>query len=434
MNEPKPNLQARAGLIAGATLMVIGCLIFAWRGPVHAVRHGGNYDFVLVYSASRAWIHGGNPYEPEAVSRAWATSGGPADRDPMLVRGAGTLVYPPPGLVVMAPVAALPWPLASWAWAALNTGLAAWALFSIARLAGMTGALRLAYFGIGLCMMPLLTTAGTGQTALVVLASVAAGCCVQQRGRSTAAGILLGIGGAMKPQLGFLFTVYQAGRQRWKTALISLAVVLLLSGIGMGRMQAAGADWWPSWRRNIAAFTTVDDGNPSRTNSIRYQLINLSYPLHNFTDDREMVRLSVYAIAGALCAAYFLVDLRRGRAKGEARGELISLSMVCAITLMAVYHRLYDAALLVIPLTLAMRGIASGQKRHWITFALVLLYAAPLPVLAVEAAKRGWAPSWISQSPIGENLILPCHAWGLVVLACWLIYLRWREPVTRIST
>src|ERR1043165_10034216 len=320
MDSTPSQHRPRVMFIAAAMLMAVGCVVFAWRGAGHAIAPGGNYDFVLVYSASRAWIHGDKPYETDSISRAWGTSGGPADLDPMLYRGAATLVYPPPALVMLAPMAALPWPIASWVWAACNAAFGALALSQVARLAGVRGAARFAYFGAGLCMMPLITTAATGQTALVVLACIAAGCAARQAGRPAFGGVLLGIGGAMKPQLGFLFTVYQAGRLRWETAAISLAVVLILSGIGIGRMRGAGADWWPSWSRNVAAFTTMDDGAPSRANKIRYQLINLSYPLHNLTDNREAVRWAVYGVAGLLCAAYFVVDLKRGRDKGEERG------------------------------------------------------------------------------------------------------------------
>jgi hypothetical protein len=423
----------RVKLVGAMALFILGCVVFTVRGPVRATSDGGNYDFTLVYAASRAWIQGENPYESEAVSRGWASSGGPADRDPMLVRGNATLVYPPPALAILAPVAALPWSIASWVWAAMNTALAAIGLASIARLAGLTGATLFAFFGLGLCMMPLLTTAGTGQTALVVLACTGIGCAARMAGRPTLGGILLGIGGAIKPQLGFLFTVYQAGRLRWKVTVASLVVALALTGIGVGRMQAAGADWLPSWQRNVAAFTTKDDGDPSRANRIRYQLINFAYPLHNFTDDRVIVRLAVYGIAAGLCAFYFVVDLKRGRDKGEERGELVSLGMVSAVTLMVVYHRLYDAALIAFVLALALRGIAARQRYHWITFALALLYAAPFSVLAVESVNRGWAPGWVSKSALGQNLILPGQAWGLVAVALWMIWLRWKSPARSIT-
>lgn len=426
---PKSGSQAvRLALLAA---LVLGCALFAWRGPVKALSKTGNYDFLLVYSSARAWLHGENPYDREAVTRAWMTSGGPAERDPMFPRGtrdSSTLVYPPPAFVVLALFAALPWGIASLAWTLLNSGLAIWSLLALSRVAGLRGNARLALLAVGIWMLPAMTCIWLGQTALVVVGCVCT-AAVWPRG----AGVLLGIGGALKPQLGLLFTVYEAGRLRWKRALISLGAIAVLTGIGAARMQAAHIDWYGSWKRNLVAFTTADDGDPTRKNAgLRYQVVNLQYPLHNFTDNREVVRLAVYLIAAGLSGAFFLSDLKRGRAGGD-RAEIISRSMVAAVTLIVAYHRYYDAAILIIPLTLAIRGLFDGQRRHWITLALVMLFVAPFPVIAMEAANRGWAPAWIAHSAVGENLILPCQAWGLAALAAWLVWIRLGE-VTRKST
>ncbi len=426
---PQNKSRALTGLLV--VMLLMGCVLFAWRGPIRALSAGGNYDFLLVYSASRAWLHGENPYEREAVTRAWMTSGGPEARDPMFPRGtrdSSTLVYPPSALVILSPLAALPWNVASPIWAILNTMLAAGSLLALARVAALKGNAKLSFLAVGVWMFPAMTCTGLGQTALVVVGCVC-GAAVWPKG----AGVLLGIGGALKPQLGLLFTVYEAGRLRWKRALISLAVVVILSGIGAARMQAANIDWYGTWQRNLIAFTTVDDGDPTRQNAgLRYQVINLHYPLHNFTDNRQAVRLAVYLIAAALCGSFFWADIKRGRDKGDP-GELLARAMVAAITLIVAYHRYYDAAILIIPLALAIRGISLGQQRHWITLALVLGFIAPYPVIAMEAANRGWAPSWIAHSTIGQNLILPCQAWGLVALAAWIAWLR-RCELTQKST
>src|SRR4051812_41064306 len=92
-------------------LLVLGCAVFAYRGPLRAMGPGGNYDFTLIYGSARAWLTEGRPYETDAVSRAWQSGGGPPARDPTAVRGAGTLVYPPPTFPLLAPFAALPWPV-----------------------------------------------------------------------------------------------------------------------------------------------------------------------------------------------------------------------------------------------------------------------------------------------------------------------------------
>jgi hypothetical protein len=418
-------------------LLAVGSAVFLARGTVRALGPGGNYDFLLIYSASRAWLQGENPYEKDAVTRAWMNSGGPAERDPMIARGPTTLVYPPPALAILSPLAALPWPIASWVWAIANTGFAVVSLAVLGRLARLGPTSRLALMAVGMCMAPLVTNTAQGQTAAVVVMCVCGGAVSRGRGQSLLSGVLLGIGGALKPQLGLLFVVYEVGRMRWKIAAWAAVAIAVVTLVGIGRMQGAGVDWSGSWQRNIAAFTTVDDGNAARSNPIRHQIINLHYPLHNFTDDREAVRWMVYAIAALLCAGYFVVDLKRGRQHGDSPGELVSLSFVSVVTLMVAYHRYYDAAILIVPLALAIRGLSVGRRMHAFTLACVLLFALPLPVILMEAARRGWVPGGIVESAIGEYLLLPCQAWWLVVLGAWLIAVRWREgepTVTQRST
>jgi hypothetical protein len=404
-------------------LLAFGSATFVVRGTWKAIS-GGNYDFVLIYSSARAWLHGGNPYEKEDVSRAWLSSGGPAERDPMIPRGPATLVYPPPAMAVLAPIAALPWKPASFLWAMGNTALAVFSLLALGSVAQLSRTGRLALASLGMCMAPLVTNTALGQTATVVLACICGGILARVRGSHVVSGALLGIGAALKPQLGLLFAVYEAGRLRWKIAAAAGIVIGVLTAVGIGRMQAAGVDWSTSWRQNIQAFTTTDDGNASRANPIRHQVINLHYPIHNFTDERDFVRWAVLGIVGTMCLVYFVVDLRRGRHRGEPRHELVSLSFVAAVTLMITYHRYYDAAILVIPLALAVRGLCDRRPTAIATLLLVLLFALPLPVIVVEAVRRGWIPRAAETSTIGQYLVLPLQAMALAALGAWMIAVR----------
>src|SRR5262245_52481968 len=70
------------------------------RGPYRSLapretHQGVAWDFGLVFSLSRAWIFGANPYELDGVSRAWRSSNGDPDADPAIRRSVGILVYPP---------------------------------------------------------------------------------------------------------------------------------------------------------------------------------------------------------------------------------------------------------------------------------------------------------------------------------------------------
>ncbi len=312
---------------AAIAALVAGCVFFSWRGPVRAVSYWGSYDFTLIYSSARAWVQGESPYEKEAVTRAWMSGGGPAERDPMIARGPATLVYPPPALAALAPIAVMPWKLAVWTLAVLNTVLVAWSLAALAKMAGLKGAARVGFFAAGIWLGPAMTAVAQGQTGLIVLGCVCLGALLRWKGGRVGAGVLLGLGAAIKPQLGLLFIVYEIGRLRWRAAIAAVGIILVLTLIGAGRMQMAGVDWNTQWRANLAAFTKLDDANPGLANPIRYQLINLHYPVHNAVDDAGTASAVVLAVCGALCLAYFLADRKRGN---EERSELLSLSMVSA--------------------------------------------------------------------------------------------------------
>jgi hypothetical protein len=453
--------------MALVALLIVGSLVFLWRGPVRGA-FNGHHDFALIYGSARAWLVGGDPYTAEDVRAAWAGARGTVDRDPMGTRESNVLLYPPGAFVVLSPVAALPWPLANAAWAIANTVLFSAAIWMVAVVgwprergkepaAGDGGrALWILMFSAAaVWFAPAATNAALGQTAMVSMALIAAAQVARVRGQRAlagtgsespycggmASGLLLGAATVLKPQMALLFVVYEAGRLRWKSVAWAVAAAAVLMTIGAARMHWAGVDWWASWRANLSAFTAVADGDPTRVNPIRHQMINLQYPLHNLTDDRGLVRVLTVAVLGLLSLAYLLVDLRRGRERGEGCGELLSLSMVAVVSLLIVYHRFYDAVLLLFPLALGIRALRvwslGGEQRkgwiarhgHLVTLLLVAPFFIPGAVALVRAAEAGWIPAWVSQSNVWELLILPHQPLALLLLCVWLVVLRWRTPV-----
>jgi hypothetical protein len=426
-------------------LLAFGIGFSGWRGPYRSLvpkesHQGVAWDFGLVYSLSRAWIIGTNPYELSGVSQAWLSSSGDPDADPSIRRSAGILVYPPTTLALLSPLAALPWKLAAFLWVALNIAGVAVFLAVAGRLAGLRGNALLALWTAGVWLAPIVTGFRVGQTAVVTLALIAVGEWLriraraeQEAGGSWASGVMLGLATALKPQMGLLFVVYEAGRLRWKSALAAAAALSLTAGIGVVRLQAAGVSWWPSWQRNIHNFPMVEDGDPTRANAAtRHHMVDLRYALHCFTDNRELVKWTVYGICAALSLAYLLIDLRRGRQKGEGRTELVSIAMTAAISLLIVYHRAYDAILIVFPMAVAIRLIVDRTDRvlGWAMMALCAVFFAPGPVVLSTAAQRGWVPASFSGSALWQDLIMPHEAWSILALATLLIVARSRwKPV-----
>lgn len=415
-----------------ATLAAAALLLY--RGPVSALREG-NADFALVYSSARAWLVGLNPYRVEDTRRAWQEAGGTPGMD-QSARGSAVLLYPPATFVLLAPIAALPWPVAGPAWVALGVVLWLAALRATAAIAGLTWASAAGrmFWILGLAFAPAHTCIKHGQFAVAAVAMVALAGATRRMGAAAwpMAGALLGLGAAAKPQVAAVFTVYEAGRRRWRAAAVSAAVVAALLAIGTGRMLAAGVPGWSSWRANLAEFTVAADGDPTRANTgTRHHLLNLHYPLHTLTDDRDLVRWLVYALVAALCAAYALADRR----KPERRGDISALAVAGVATLLVVYHRFYDASVLIFALAwacaAALQGDARTERRLGIA-GLVMLAPFLVPgggaVLLKLAELRGHAPAWLTQRPIlWDFVVLPHATWAMVGLAVVLILARARR-------
>lgn len=436
--------------LASWAILFLAAAWFTYRGPIF-LASAGNYDFNLVYGSSRAWLVGLNPYDRDHVQQAWLAAQGPPNVHPLGPRPSAVLLYPPSAFAALTPFAALPFPIARALWSAANVASILGGILIIARLVGLAGAPSRLFAAIALAFWPTLSALRLGQTPLLVLAIV---CLAFSTRPGLARGALLGLATAIKPQLALLFIVYELGRLRWRPGLTGLAVAAALFALGAFRSDAAGIPWWNDWNANLAAFAVGDDGNPARANAIRHHMINLHYPLHAFTDNRDLVRAAVLAILGGLCLAYFLLDLRRGREPGEGRAPRVSLAMTAAVSLAIVYHRAYDAVFLFFPLALAIHGLArrdndhlpasaDAQQRtlsappwmHAVTLVLVLVHALPTAIALVELAKRGSIPPALTDTTLWHALIVPHQAWALLALVAWLVAIRARTgTVTQRST
>jgi hypothetical protein len=430
------GLSGRSRAVA-VTVFALGCVLMLYRGPVRALTRD-SFDSVLVYAAARAWLSGGNPYEAEPVAAAWRSGGGPSAVDPMASRTREVLVYPPTALAVLSPWAALPWAVAAPVWVVGNVALMGVVILGAAGLAGLRRGSAAWWWMMagGVWLAPFHTCITLGQTAILVTACVVGGLVARASGRRGLAGVLMGIGAAVKPQLAGLFLVYEAGRLRGKVVVWGGVAVAVLTVIGIGRMEVGGAGAWrASWVRNVREFAAGGDGRPTADNPIRHHLVNLHYPLHELTDHRPLVTWAVFGIVGALCAVYAWVDWRARRVGREEVGseELVSLSMVAVATLLVVYHRFYDATVLVLPLAMAVGTMAAGVGRsRWVPLVLMAPFFVNSAVALAEVVKRGVIPAGLTRTGFWDVVVMPHQVWALLALGLWLLARRAR-PVQRIS-
>lgn len=421
-------------VVCSALLIAAACL-YLYRGPVRALR-GGNFDFILVHTSARAWLTGFNPYVASETSQVWLKGGNDPELNPAR-RGSTVLLYPPSTFAVLTPFAALPWRMAGIAWVVLGTILWPLSAWAAARVAGLTpsGLWGAGYWIAVLVFAPAHACIAHGQTAIAAVGLLA--LAFQQRERPCGwlrTGVLLALACCIKPQIGVLFLVYEAGRHRWKVAFTGAVVAGLIFGMSVLRMEVAHVAWWDAWRTNVQTFTRVADGDPTSVNPLRFQLVNLHYPLHTFIEGREAVGKLVALVVGAMCVAYFFVDRRRS----YRRCDVISLAFVGVVSLLVVYHRAYDATLLVFALAWAFAVLSDLSEprvlRRYAALAVASAMTLAVPGSSVLSSLRTHEkiPAWMLGTPLWEQLVMPHAAWALFGLGLVLIAARSLEGVSRI--
>lgn len=185
-------------------------------------------------------------------------------------------------------------------------------------------------------------------------------------------------------------------------------------------MQVNGVQWTPNYLDNIkfsAANNSFDDFTSA--NPARFLLINLQVPFYSFTHSRAYSNVAAFSVGAALIVGWVFIVLRSKR----NHSELLALATIAVIGLLPLYHRLYDASVLAIPLCWCIRERRNATRRL-MTFSLLLMAPFSLPTAALlqEAAGKGWISANLQRSSLWETLIMPHQTWLLLVLCITLLY------------
>lgn len=389
------------------------------RGPVRYLHPTNWNDLAQNYAATRLWLEGKNFAQPAEFVLLWKNEVGET-LDANTVR---THLSPPWGTVVlMAPIGALPWPLAKLAWLAVllgGFGATVWGLIKTAgfelreprTMAFIAGCLALAPFHTGI--------ASANQTILVV-GLCALGIWAASGRRDIVAGLLFGAACSLKPQHGSFIVLYYLVRRRWKLFFTALGFTITLALIAIGWMQIHGVTWAPDYFHNVkilAAQNRIDDFTSA--NPIRFLLVNLQVPIYSFT--RSAGTSNIVALsAGGLLTAIWIFLVTRVRSTSS---ELLALATIAVIALLPVYHRFYDAALLAIPFCWCLTDFGV-QMKNVSRPALLLMtpFLLPGPAILQQLAATGRIPAAWSRHWVWERFVMPHENWLLLLLSVTLLY------------
>ena len=391
--------------------LVVATATFVVRGPMRATWWSD--DFAVPYSGARAWLQGVDPYQPDTLNRVLVDAGRETDSTGRAVNNSS--VYLPPTLVPVTPVALLPWRAARIAWLCLNVLLAAWMVRSALSLSGLRWPDAEAVWLTGgiVALAPLHTGIAVGQIAMPSVTLLVIAMALINSGRENAGGVALGISTLLKPQLTGPFIAYYFLRRGRRGAAVAVAVCVAATVVSIGWLGINDIPWLDSWRAVMRSIM-VPGSQHDPLGPWSVQLVELRTLIAVLTgaDAAGTVGFALAAAAGVWLYV-------AGRTLDE-RHDLLLMSGVAVLSLLATYHRFYDAAILAVVLAwLARDGVTGvpGRRGRWAALACCAVFFIPGAWAMQRLANEGRVPPWLSGSWVWEAILVRHQNWALVLLA-----------------
>jgi hypothetical protein len=389
------------------------------------------------------WLRGENPYDNVRLWDTWIASRGAFETDHEF----WTALNAPGAYAALAPLAALPAGVAGLAWLAISAASIAAILaaaLSLARIPPRSLAAGLVV-ALALASAPVQTILTVGQLSLPVIALCFVAMRLARDGsdgsdgsdrRDGLAGVALGIALAVKPQLATPLVLYFLLLSRWRVLLPAAIVACAMTLVAVAPMQWRGIPWWADWSRNVALSTAPGGPNdPTSTGPWRGQMIDLRTWLFTLTGRREIV-VPLAAVASLLLVSAYAAVVLRARRSGwqhHRDADVLPLAALMALGLLPVYHKSYDAVVLVLALAWAVRALRDPRRRGVAVITLASLSALLIPFdLIPLLMRRTRALDGVSQTLLWRAVIYPHHALAALVTALSVLYALWRSaPVAR---
>jgi hypothetical protein len=415
----------------GLLFLLIGCVLFVGLGcSFERTTLVSMVDFKAVYYGSRCLLAHHDPYNATALRSIYNAEGAESQSLKLRLRfTVAPCVNLPATLVLLSPLALLPWEFAHLLWMAFTAASLILASYLIWDLGSDYAPLL---SGILLCIFlpgqETLLEIGNVAGVAVSLCIIAVWCFCRQR--FVSAGILcLALSLALKPHDGGLVWVFflLAGGVWSKRALQSLALTILLSLPALFWVGYEAPRWPQELHANLVETSlpgAVNDPGPAAFDATSHGsvIINLQTFFSLFRDNPRFYNTLSNLICVPLLFLWAFAVLRR-----PFTHNTISLALAAAapLTLLPFYHRQHDAALLllIIPACAALwsRGGPIARLAGLVAVATAIgtsnlfLQAAAIYSIAARAAAAGWRVLVL-------NLLLTRPA-PLILLACAIFYL-----------
>jgi hypothetical protein len=337
----------------GLYFLFLGSLAFILLGAaLENAAPAPMVDFRLLYYPARCLIQHGDPYMESDVLRVYQAEGTYSQLDTAREREMTTrYIYPPTAFCLTVPFAVLPWEPARILWTTLTIGSLILASFLVWNLgANYAPILSGVLIGFLLANSEVLVIKGMCAGIAVSLCVVAVWCFLREQ--FVPAGILcLAVSLAVKPQDAGLVWLYflLAGGVYRKRALQTLLTTVVLSLPTVLWVWRVAPNWMQEWHSYFLASplqSSINDPGPASTGGHGLAMvISLQTIISVFRDDPRIYNPVSYLICALLLLVWAFVTLR---SRPSPERAWLALAAIAALSMLPVYHRLYDAKLLLL--------------------------------------------------------------------------------------
>ena len=423
------NSTRRIGLLV---LLLSSGLFIVWGSFIEHTSSGGMADFKAIYFGARCVIHHSDPYKEAEFLCVYRAEGGVIPFDPtvsmLFLRAVPVCINLPTALFIVAPFSFLGWGPAHVLWMFLTAAclmLSSFLAWTLA--ADWAPGVSLFLICIALANSEILFSGGNLAGIAVSLCVMAVWCFLKDR-FVPAGALCLAVSLAFKPHDAGLVWLYflLAGGVYRKRALHTLVVAVLLSVPAVLWVSHVAPNWMQELHSNLSATSGHGDLNDPGPASIAFHNVNMVVDLQSvvgvFRDDPRIYNPITYLVCGALLLMW---SIRTVRSRFSQASAWFALAAVAPLSLLPVYHREYDAKLLLLTVPACAMLWAGGDTLRWLalllnTAGIVLTGDIPAAILVLLTRNLHLNTGELIGQILTVVLIRPAP---LVLLAMAIFYL-----------
>ena len=336
-------------------VLLSGGLSVIWGFDLERASSVGPIDFEGIYYGARCLLQDRDPYKTSEVLQVyladgWKIASNP-DKKRVQLSVVGLQGYLPTTYPFIAPFTMLPWKSAHLLWMILSAGSLIFSALLIWNLAAeYAPAVAVCLTGFILANSEDLLAGGNPAAITTAICVIAVWCFLRER--FVWAGVLcLAASLAIKPHDAGLVWLYflLAGGVYRKRAVLTLVAVVVMCVPSVLWVSHVAPNWAQELHANLAAYSSRGNLNdPGSANEKGpFAIVDLQSAISIFRDDPRIYNPVTYLVCGTLLLVWTVKTIR---SHPSAVRAWLALAAIAPLSMLPVYHRLYDTKLLLLTL------------------------------------------------------------------------------------